>query len=443
MNYLKYIEFSAENLQFFLWFYDYEKRFEQLDPMTKLLAPEWTATQIDVETMITQFKATNQVKNREVATILQGTIFDSKAKAFSSEPAVNPFATPAESLASDSVTNLKGTSNNTSWELNGDDLGTNSTRNYARTTASAFENAKLDWQPCMFSSFKTSPFVTMLTEFIVTIQPFRNEIARIIATYIAEGAPRELNISARERNAVLYALRSTTHPSALRAIVSSIERSLRQQAHPNFIRWAIFNGNPARVTFARSLGVGCIVSGFVVALVLTLSRVGHGWRAFAAILWFLGSATLFAAWKGMCVVSIIFPLCSTHLTTINRFSMECTIAKCGHGNFSSKMKRSQRTSFRKCLVTVSVVATASKMSRGFLNMTNAVYFTKSLITKSGFKSPLSVKSKIRYLSRHSSAGSLLRQFLPASSLRFPAAICSRPSLPQLDLNPQLPPLFSR
>ncbi|KAI9761590.1 MAG: hypothetical protein M1840_001771 [Geoglossum simile] len=283
MNYLKYVEFAAENLQFFLWYTDYKKRFEHLDSTSKLLAPEWTATQIDAEIMLTQSKTTTGTRSREAPTIFQGTMFDLEEKAVSSEPAVNPFATPNGSLASDSASNFRGTSNATSWEFGGGDLGADSARNYAKTAASAFENAKLNWQP-------------------FTVQPFRDEIARIIAIYIAKGAPRELNISARERASVLYALRNTTHPSAFRAAASTIECSLRQQSHPNFVRWAIYNGNPARVAFARSLGIGCIVSGFVLASVLTISHVGPGWRAFAAVLWFLGTATLFAAWKGMCIV---------------------------------------------------------------------------------------------------------------------------------------------
>ncbi|KAI9786384.1 MAG: hypothetical protein M1839_006844 [Geoglossum umbratile] len=283
MNYLKYIEFAAENLQFFLWYYDYEKRFNQLDPVTRLLAPEWTATNADNEIMVAQFKATAQAKNRETAAIFQGTMFDSKPKVLTNEFAINPFATPTGSLTSDSASNFRGTSNNSNWEFNGGDLGSDSARSHARAAASAFENAKLNWQP-------------------FTIQPFREEIARIIATYIAEGAPRELNISARERTSVLHALRNTTHPSALRTIISTTEWSLRHQAHPNFIRWAICNANPPRVTFARSLGVGCVTGGFALASILTASHVGRGWRASAAILWFLGFSTLFSAWKGMCIV---------------------------------------------------------------------------------------------------------------------------------------------
>lgn len=136
----------------------------------------------------------------------------------------------------------------------------------------------------------------------VTIQPFRHELDRVIATYLAPGAPRQLNLSDREQKAALHALAYTTHPSALREVVCTVEATLRRQAHPNFIRWSICNGNPPRVLFARVLGAGLIVAGVVAAVLLTLSSRARGWRALAALGWVLGTATLVAAWKGMCVV---------------------------------------------------------------------------------------------------------------------------------------------
>jgi len=136
----------------------------------------------------------------------------------------------------------------------------------------------------------------------VTIQPFRQEIDRVVATYIMEGGPRQLNLSDHDRKAVLVALAYTTHPSALRVAIKMVGSILRRQAHPNFVRWSICNGNRARVLFARSLGAGLIVAGTAVAIILTLSSIGRGYRALAAIGWVLGIATLFAAWKGMCVV---------------------------------------------------------------------------------------------------------------------------------------------
>lgn len=134
------------------------------------------------------------------------------------------------------------------------------------------------------------------------MQPYRDEVNRVISTYIVEGSARELNFSGRQRAAMLHALQNTTHPSAFRTIAASVEYSLRRQAHPNFVRWTICNGNRPRVVFARGLGVAGILGGLVADLLITLSSAGRGWRVLPFIGWFIGIATLIAAWKGMCVV---------------------------------------------------------------------------------------------------------------------------------------------
>ena len=137
----------------------------------------------------------------------------------------------------------------------------------------------------------------------VTIQPFREEITRIVAIYVADGSPRQLNLSAKERATLLHALNNTTHPSAFQRVAYTVEWFLRHQAHPNFIRFSICNGNRARVIFARGLGLGGIVAGIVAGILLTLSSAGRGWRALSAVGLLIGVSTLIAAWKGMCVVS--------------------------------------------------------------------------------------------------------------------------------------------
>jgi len=68
------------------------------------------------------------------------------------------------------------------------------------------------------------------------------------------------------------------------------------------VRWTICNGNRARVIFARGLGIFGIVAGLLVAIILTLSSAGRAWRAISMIGFFIGTSTLIAAWKGMCVV---------------------------------------------------------------------------------------------------------------------------------------------
>lgn len=136
----------------------------------------------------------------------------------------------------------------------------------------------------------------------VSFQPFREEISRVITNYIMDGAPRQLNLSSWEKKAAVHALSHTTHPSALRVIFRTVDSSLRRQAHPNFIRWSVRNGNPARVFCARALGAGLVVGGLAMGVLITLSKLGRGYRALAGIALVLGIGTLAAAGKGMCVV---------------------------------------------------------------------------------------------------------------------------------------------
>lgn len=117
-----------------------------------------------------------------------------------------------------------------------------------------------------------------------------------------DAAPRQLNLSARERQQLLTALSRTTHPSAFRQVARSVESGLRMQAHPNFIRWSVCNGNPPRVAFANLLGAFLTAASVAAYVLLCLSRAPRGLRALPATGAVLGVATQCAALKGMCVV---------------------------------------------------------------------------------------------------------------------------------------------
>ncbi|KAK3330551.1 hypothetical protein B0H66DRAFT_67092 [Apodospora peruviana] len=274
MNYLIYVERSAENLQFFLWYRDYVKRFKEAGTSDMALAPEWTrAMEDEVIARIQKEhaeKARKEPKSAVVTNIFKGTDFEKQSdiRKPSNASDMDPFSTPPQSPQELAM-------------ISEEYIGSN-TESYRSQANDAFTLAGAK-----------APF---------TIQPFREEIDRVVATYIMDHAPRQLNLSDREQKAVLQALAYTTHPSALRIILKSVEPVLRLQAHPNFIRWSICNGNPPRVFFARALGVGTVLFSFVAALVLTLSSAARGYRALSAIGWVLGIATLIAAYKGMCVV---------------------------------------------------------------------------------------------------------------------------------------------
>ncbi|KAJ9155678.1 Regulator of G protein signaling superfamily [Pleurostoma richardsiae] len=266
MNYLIYVERSAENLQFFLWYRDYVKRFNDAKTSDISLAPEWTQTMEEEALFKIQKEHAEKIRREPavVGDIFKGTDFEK-----SQEPVVaeirDPFGTPPQTPRE-----------------NGSDFAPSNLVSIRSQVSDAFNAAGVK-----------QPF---------TIQPFREEIDRVIATYIMDDAPRQLNLSSKEQKAVLQALAYTTHPSAFRMVARSVESTLRQQAHPNFIRWSICNGNHARVCFAWTLGMILVAAGFVLALLLTLSSAPRGWRALAALGWLTGISTLVGAYKGMCVV---------------------------------------------------------------------------------------------------------------------------------------------
>ncbi|KHN98790.1 Regulator of G protein signaling superfamily [Metarhizium album ARSEF 1941] len=272
MNYLIYVEHGAENLQFYLWYKDYVKRFHEANTADISLAPEWTQAMEDkAVAKIRKEQARKMRSSPDAASIFRGTDFEKKAPGMP-EKAVNPFNTPPQS------------------SNGGSDKGSIDAASHSLPTATSYNSQAAD---AFQSAGARLPF---------TIQPFREEINRVIATYIMDEAPRQLNLASWEQKAAVQALSHTTHPTAFRGLIKTVDASLRRQAHPNFVRWSICNGNPARVFFARFLGVFLIVAGFAIAIPITLSKLGRGYRAFAAVAWVLGISTLVAAYKGMCVV---------------------------------------------------------------------------------------------------------------------------------------------
>lgn len=148
MNYLKYIEHAAENLQFWLWFRDYAKRFSELPPSERCLAPEWTVDQADVESTANQ-NAPAALKNLspEAAAVFAGTDF-APPKPRENNPFGTPPRTPAESQKE-----LKEGLDAADGYTSDDDSTTKSAHHTIhKKAAGAFEKADLKWQPCNSAS---------------------------------------------------------------------------------------------------------------------------------------------------------------------------------------------------------------------------------------------------------------------------------------------------
>jgi hypothetical protein len=151
MNFLLYIENSAENLQFYLWFRDYIKRFEQLPEAEKKLSPEWVPEQPKAK--IIHSKATSDVSmspedkrkaDAEVAAAIKGTDFDNKVKLTVTEIGHNPFNTPPRTPVGDRESVNPSTHG---WNEDSSTLMSSTAISHARTAANAFETAQT-LQPC-------------------------------------------------------------------------------------------------------------------------------------------------------------------------------------------------------------------------------------------------------------------------------------------------------
>lgn len=248
MDYLVYVTHDAENLQFYLWMVDYFKRFQCAPEDETRSSMPWSS------------EATSSPK------------WSSKGR--TSLSTVDVADRSAEDI-SDSST-----------------IGDHHSYFYPSVNPPKSVDA---W----YSDYHNKSDFCRAT---FDAQPFRSEINQIASHYIVAGSPRELNLSHKDRTAILDALSHTTHPSAFGDLKNLLDATLRHEAHPNFIRWSICNGNTPRTYFLRGLAIMNITFGFIIATLLTLSSASRWFRIIAAAAWWLGITNLIAAYQGLCVI---------------------------------------------------------------------------------------------------------------------------------------------
>jgi hypothetical protein len=145
MNYLKYIAFAAENLQFYLWFQDYSARFQKLPASEKVLAQEWTrakAEAAEAAPNTSTVKVSKQV-NDQVKDILSATDFaDGKPKPVvdGADPFITPAKTPSLEEKRDGLSEHGSSSS--------DEKTFTSSAAHRSMAESAFDDAGMKWKPC-------------------------------------------------------------------------------------------------------------------------------------------------------------------------------------------------------------------------------------------------------------------------------------------------------
>ena len=139
MNYLMYIEFAAENLQFYLWFRDYVKRFNALPENEKSLASPIDFEKQELEALASpKSPRMPKLMSKEVSTALSGTGFATPGA--TSEKNINPFEgaeLPDETMSTRSP-----------WGDDASTLQSSKRTDHRSLAANAYEAADVKVQPC-------------------------------------------------------------------------------------------------------------------------------------------------------------------------------------------------------------------------------------------------------------------------------------------------------
>jgi len=147
MNYLKYIEHAAENLQFYLWHQAYTKEFEELPASEKSLFPEWTLSKAESEALASQNYMRQMKISADTAATLKGTGLDSTPMIHETDK-TDPFFTPPrtpsnKSKRQDTGSMFSGTdSKSMGWE------STENLKSLKKRVEGAYDEAGLKRQPC-------------------------------------------------------------------------------------------------------------------------------------------------------------------------------------------------------------------------------------------------------------------------------------------------------
>ncbi|KAL1898499.1 hypothetical protein Sste5346_003403 [Sporothrix stenoceras] len=263
--YLKYIEFSPENLEFYIWYRNYEDNYK------RALAAEKDSSSLHSETESTA----SLTKNNGSST----------TETYSSDPEI------AETLAR--ITEMISTQ----AMCAGDSCRPN------------FELPK--------ASVKAVPHpqnikrvATNTLNVVDASAGRRAELNAVIKTFLNPGAEKELNIPAPMRDTALAELANSSDPAHLKPIADHIYLLLRNCSHRNFVRLGVSNGTFETLCVATTLGIVLTIGGVLCVLLRAFTpHIGAHSRfdVFAAWpMWWLGLSLILSGMRGSCFFLLLF-----------------------------------------------------------------------------------------------------------------------------------------
>ncbi|CAL3969320.1 unnamed protein product [Diplocarpon coronariae] len=139
----------------------------------------------------------------------------------------------------------------------------------------------------------------------------RVELETVRKLFLLPGSPKELNIPDSMRRKVLDAIATSTEAANLVPVAEHCYLLLRSCSHRNFIRLGVSNGTFETICVATGLGIFLTIGGFMAMVLLALVtpsfRHCSRWRGLAIWpMWSVGLGLILSGIRGSCFFLLLF-----------------------------------------------------------------------------------------------------------------------------------------
>ncbi|GAB5585270.1 hypothetical protein Unana1_00170 [Umbelopsis nana] len=261
-----YHEHSLENLDFYLWYQDYKRRWDELPLTTKLQSPP------------------PQEKPSYVGYALSGTgkRHQSATELGDSGLMVHQGAAYPNETIEDTAAKLSTSSFGRDYKHDSSSMLT------ASTYATGYEMTTVPSPESYYQG--TNP----------DTQPFRQEVELVLKTFFAQSSDKELNIEGYLRQYVLHNSKYTTNPEVFEPVRDKVYETIERSSLRNFVNYALQNVNHNGVILRWSLAALCAVCVVVLLIVTFVLHVSRWYRVIILPLMVLLIVCGISAKRGVC-----------------------------------------------------------------------------------------------------------------------------------------------